>query len=368
MPSEARPSDEYNPLPVAARADSASLLAYRDANEARIRVVLVDQHDVVSGTVFETEAEEVHALMAHDEGGVVVVVREDPDITIPDICEAPCNSLELSRFDGDGNRTMNATLTDKLTVDREGALFMWWFQHTARIAWADDTYGVYFRSTRTLPLPDGLTPRPGDTLRFVDQAGTRLDGGWDFGCIPSWSVRLIHNGVWAAVCHGDTPNAHRFVVLEAGVQRTILLLNGIPPAYRALGGLSARDDDFWLSYLERTGDSVQFHLARITSTPEVVIDNVLPEAVDLDYQNGYVYRAYHAPLGDNLLLGWKTNDRLALAIADGETGLIIDGPIVTDAPIDHFVEFVPFPNGDVGWANAAASGSVTFTRVSACTQ
>jgi len=149
-----------------------------------------------------------------------------------------------------------------------------------------------------------------------------------------------------------------------------LLLDVVPPAYRALGGLSVHDDDFLLSYLERTGDTVQLHLARITSAAEPVFDEVLEAAVDIDFQSehAYVFRAYHAELGNDLLLGWKTNDRLALAIVDVDSGTIIEGPVLTDAPIDHFVEFVPYPNGDVGWAHAAASGRVTLTRVSGCVE
>ena len=76
-----------------------------------------------------------------------------------------CNSMELVRFDDAGDVSMSATLTDKRLVNEEGALFIWWFEHTARLAWGDDTYGAYFRSARTIPQPVGLTPRPGDTFR-----------------------------------------------------------------------------------------------------------------------------------------------------------------------------------------------------------
>lgn len=371
LPSEAMPNDEYFPIPLAARADSSSFVAYRDRAENRIRVVQLDRSDVVEGTVMETAGAEVHALLAHDQGGAVVFVREDLDIYSPDFCggSSPCNSLELMRFDDTGAVTLTATLTDKLSVDTEGALFIWWFEHTARIAFAEDTYGVYFRSARTIPQPGGLTPRPGDTLRFVDGSGQRLAGGWDFGCVPSWSVRLVHHRGWAALCHGETPNAHRLVILD-GRERRELLLAPIRPADRALGGLSVHGDDFLLSYLVRSGDSALFHLARITSTLEVVFDKVIEEAVDIDFQSepAYVFRAYHATLGDNLLLGWKTNDRLALAVANVDSGSILEGPVLSDAPIDHFVEFVSYPNGDVGWAHSPTSGRVTLTRVSGCVE
>jgi hypothetical protein len=376
LPSEAMPNDEYFPMPVAARADSSSFVAYRDKAENQVRVLLVDRSDVVESTVLETPGVEAHALLAHDQGGALVFVREDPDIYSANPCSGgpigltPCSSLELMRFDDTGAVTLTATLTDKLSVDTEGALFIWWFEHTARIDFADDTYGVYFRSARTIPLANGLTPRPTDSLRFVDASGQRLEGGWDFGCVPSWSVRLVHHRGWAALCHGETPNAHRLVILDGADRRELLLLEGVPPAYRALGGLSVHDDDFLLSYLERASDSALLHLARITSDAEVVFDRIIAEAVDIDFQTepAYVFRSYHAKLGDDLLLGWKTNDRLALALADIDSGSIIEGPVLTDAPIDHFVEFVSYPNGDVGWAHSAASGKVTLTRVSGCAQ
>lgn len=372
LPRAAMTSDEYNPMLLAPRADNSSLLGYREAASENLSVVELDGNDRVTGTLFRTEGLEAHALLAHDDGAAFVVVREDPDIFSPEFCRggpgnlAPCGSLELVRFDSAGRVTMSATLTDKLNVADEGALFIYWFEHTARMAWADDTYGVYFRSARTIPTASGLTPRPGDTLRFVDSAGTRLDRGWDFGCIPSWSVRIAHNGVWAAVCHGETPNAHRLVILDGEEQRQLLFLEGIAPAYRALGGLTTYEDDFWLSYLQRSGNLFELHLVRVTQDPTVKVDQIIEAAVDLDYETGYVFRTYHATLGDSLLLGWKSADRLVLARADIDTGELIEGPVVTDAPIDHFVEFMSFPNGDVGWAHTSTAGVATVTRVLGC--
>lgn len=369
LPVSAIPNDEYYPMVLAPRADSSSLLGYREAARQDLRVVELDGADTVTGTLFQIEGQEVHGLLAHDDGAAIVLVREDPDIFSQEFCSGgtTCNSLELVRFDNAGNVTMNRTLTDKLTVENQGALFMYWFEHTARIAWADDTYGVYFRSARTIPTSAGLVPRPGDTLRFIDSGGNRLDRGWDFGCIPSWSVRISYNGVWAAVCHGDEmPNAHRLVVLDGDEQRELSFLEGVAPAYRALGGLTTYQNDFWLSYVQRSGNLFELHLARISQEPEVLLDHIVEEAVDLDYETGYLFRTYHATLGDGLLLGWKSGDRLVLARADIDTGELVEGPVVTNAPIDHFVEFMSFPNGDVGWANSSNTGRATVTRVLGC--
>ena len=370
--SNEMPIDEYYPVLLAPMSNHTSLLGYKEADSARATVLELDQDDLVVRTVFQTEAEEAHALLAHDDGGALVYVRDDPDIFSPEFCRRegnglfPCGSLELERFDLSGKVLMSATLTDKLNVETEGALFIWWFEHTARLAWAEDSYGVYFRSARTIPTPSGLTPRPGDTLRFVDSAGNRLSRGWDFGCVPSWSVRIAYSQVWAAVCHGETPNAHRMIIFDGDEQRELQLLAGIPPAYRALGGLSVHGDDFLLSYVERTANATDLHLARIDREAQVVFDEIVPGTHDLDFQEGYVFRAYHANYGDELLLGWKVNNQLFIARADRDTGEVLEGPVAAGAPIDRFIEFLTFPNGDVGWADANAEGSVSVMRVLAC--
>lgn len=372
VPSEELPIDEYYPVLLAPAPDNTSLLAYREADNARATVLELDHADQVVRTVFQTEAEEAHALWAHEDGGALVFVRDDPDIFSSEFCRSgnngqfPCGSLELQRFDASGNATMSTTLTDKLDVETEGALFIWWFEHTARIAWADDTYGVYFRSARTIPTPGGITPRPGDTLRFVDSSGMRVNRGWDFGCIPSWSVRIAYNQVWAAVCHGETPNAHRVVIFDGDEERELELLAGVPPAYRALGGLSTHEDGFWLSYVQRTANATALHLARIDRTAQLVIDRSVPDTHGLDFQEGYVFRAYHANYGDELLLGWKVDNQLLIARADRDTGELVEGPVQANAPIDRFVEFTTFPNGDVGWADAGSDGAITVTRVLSC--
>jgi hypothetical protein len=372
LPAAATPSTEYYPVTVTPRSDSTSLLAYRQSGELNLAVLELDDSDEVVDTVFEVAGQEAHALMAHEDGGVLVYVREDPDIFSSEVCSqaARCNSLELARFDNDGAITMTATLTDKLPVAQEGALFIWWYQHTARIAFANDTYGVYFRSAQTLPLPEGLTPRPGDTLRFVDTSGNRLEQGWGFGCVPSWSVRILHNQVWAAVCHGESPNAHRLVILDGAEQRELRLLEGVPAAYRALGGLSAHGNDFFLSYLLRNGSSFELRLALINTEPAVVDEYLIDEATELLWEEGYTFRTFHAPLGSDLLLGWfqgtKQDSQLLLARVDPDTGELLEGPISTDAPIDHFVEFTPYPNGDIAWAYADPEGAISVTRVLGC--
>jgi hypothetical protein len=377
LPARAVPSNEYNPMVLAAQADSTSLLAYKEAGATSLRLLELSFDGEVERQVHSVEGEEAHALLAHETGGgAFVFMREDSDIYSPEYCrgaEDPtlpiCGSMELVRFDDAGQELMRATLTDDRNVAEDDASFMYWFEHTARIVWAEDTYGVYFRSARNAPSfvsPD-LTST--DSLRFVDESGYRLpDRGWTFGCFYSWSVRLAYSdGMWAAACHADiTPNAHRVVIIDQDGQREVTFLERTAATDRALGGLVPAGDGFWLSYLQRGVDDLQLHLTRVTRTPVLQDDHIIDEAEYLD--SDYVFRTYMAKYGDNLLLGWKSNEQLVLAVADFDSGQLSEGPVATDAPIDNFVEFVPYPNGDVGWAHSTSSSEVTVTRVRACSE
>ena len=376
LPAAAVASDEYHPMLLAARSDDTSLLGYKEAGAARVKVVALDATGEVSAEVFEAEGEEAHALLAHDTGGALVYMRDDPDIYSSQHCRgtdtpgaAVCGSLELVRFDDLGEVTMSATLTDEVTVDDRAALFIWWFEHTARLVWADNTYGVYFRSAAWPSLYTDDMPHPTDTLRFIDETGNRLDRGWSIGCTPSWGIRLAYNGFWAAVCHGDiSPTAHRVSVFDDSGQRDFTFLEGVPPRDRALGGVANAADGFWLSYLVRGAASVELHLARVTDAPGLEGDHVVEEATDLEVVEtpAYVFQAHLAGYGDDLLLGWESGGRLVLAVADFDTGDVIEGPVATDAPIDSFVDFVTYPGGDVGWAHSEGPDRVSVTRVRSC--
>jgi hypothetical protein len=378
------PSDEFHPALLAPRPDGTLLFGYKVQGAPLARVVLLADDGITATPLFETEAEEAHALVAHEQGGALVSVRNDPDLYDPGYCRGEaspsrsvCGRLDLTRFDGTGSVTWETTLTDKAAVIAPDALFIWWFEHTARLVWADDTYGVYFRSARSLPRPTDPTtrePRPTDTLRFVDAAGNREERGWNYGCSPSWSVRLAHLpapsgsalGTWMAACHGDTdPDANQIVVFEGDTSRELLFLE-TPPVDRALGGLVPAEGGFWLSYLAREAGVLRLHLAKLSTAPAMETDRVIDAAQDLD--SVYVFRAYLARYGTGLLLGWKSGGNLLLATLDAATGELREGPVVVDAPIDDFVEFVSYPNGDVGWAHVTSAGELSVTRVRYCTE
>ena len=371
LPAPAVPSDEYHPMLLAPRQDGTSFLGYKEAGASRLRVLKLDHDAQVVSEDFQIQGEEAHALLAHDVGGALVYMREDPDIYSAEYCHGPdtpdlpiCGSMELVRFDASGKVEMAATLTDKINVASADASFIYWFQHTARLVWAENTYGVYYRSARNNPMSSSPLVST-DSLRFIDADGNRLQRGWTFGCFYSWSVRLAYNGFWAAACHGDiSPNAHRAVVYEGDTRRDFTFLDGVAPVDRALGGLVPADFGFWLSYLERGDNGLNLHLAQLNSTPSFASDRILQEAQYID--SDYVFRTYLAAYGSNMLAGWKSNEQLMIAVVDINTGALLEGPVAANAPIDNFVEFVAYPDGDVGWAHSTSSGEVSVTRVQAC--
>ncbi len=366
-------SDEYHPTVVAPAADGGSLLAWRAADAEEIRVTWLDADDAPVATSPAFPGLEVHAALAHaDGGGAIVVLADDPDIHSEQHCTADltqyCARLDLFRFDGAGTVAWQTKLTEDVNVGADGALFVYWYQHTARLVFADDTYGVYFRSARSVAdanEPTGVALHAGDTFRFIAEGGARLGGGWDWGCSHSWSVRLAHDGVWAAACHGDPyPPGMRVTVLDPEKTRgQVTFSEGVDPTQRALGGLVPRAGSFFLSHVTLDGDGERVaHLATVsgegTLTSDVEID--VSDAID----GAYPFRAYMSAYGDDhFLFGYESGGVLRLAVID-EQGGVVEGPVAVDAPIDGFSEFVATPDGDVVWAHS--DGGITLTRVDGC--
>ncbi|MBN2801905.1 MAG: hypothetical protein JXR91_02305 [Deltaproteobacteria bacterium] len=375
LDSPAVGSDEYHPLVISPFGDNSSLISWKDQVQDKIHVATLDSDDSNPKTILSINGQEVHAIAGHKDGGAIAFMDDDPDIYSPKYCKsdatpdnARCGKLDLLRFDDKGKTLFRTTLTEKKNVDSEGALFIWWYQHTARIVWSGEVYGVYFRTAGSSPRPNvegEIDIHAGDTLRFIDPLGNRVEDGWDWGCSHSWSVRLAYNGNFAAACHGDAyPNALRVKILDGGDNPAVLLHDGTPPDKRALGGLVADEGGFWLSYLQTTDETLELHLARITDSGEMERDDIIKEAVNIDAE--YIFRPYLSRFGDDLLIGWKSNEKLNLAVANNTNGAIIEGPITTEAPIDQFVDMVAYPNGDAAWANSEGGSKITVTRVLSC--
>ena len=377
-----RADGEYHPVVLGPRPGGGAWVAWNEANQEFIRVVRLDARDRLQQELEPFAGEEVHALVGHTNGGAMLVVQNDPDIYSDKYCRGPstpdkpyCAKLDLLRFEDSGAIRWRTTLTSKTNVDRDGALFIWWYQHTARLVWSNDdqTYGAYSRVAGSSPrpgVPGEVDIHAGDFFKFVDGQGRTREGGWNWGCSHSWSVRLAFNGQWGAACHGDAyPNALRLSVLNPGeTLGSANLHEGVDPAQRALGGLVPSNDGFWLSHIapDGPGSSLQVQLAHLRNDGTLVDERALTQATDLDHE--YPFRAYLASYGQgNLLVGWRSNGRLQLAVLDGATGEITDGPVEVGAPIDVFQDFVSYPNGDVGWAWAANdSNELTVVRVQSC--
>lgn len=356
------------------------MIAWKERGARRIQAGTLGSDDKTFSKVFETVGDEVHAVVSHTNGGALLAMVNDPDIYSSKYCygasttdKAVCGKLDLIRFNAAGTPLFTSTLTDKKNVDSDGALFVWWYGHTARLGYdaTNSRYLTYFRSAGSSPRPGvagEVDIHAGDTLRLVHgETGARMSGGWNWGCSHSWSVRLAQSGNrWAAICHGDGyPNAMSAKQLDANtsVLSTTDWLAGTDPAQRALGGLVPVSDGFWHSYIDNS-NGLRLHLAKFDLQGKKIIDNVISEASGLD--TAYPFRAYLAQRGSDLLLGWKSGGKLVLASASLSTGLLTSGAVSTSASIDNFSEFVSLGNGDVAWAHATQAGAVTVSRVQAC--
>ena len=373
-----RANDEYFPIPVAPKSDGGSLVAWRDQTALTIHVATFDAQDKLVGTLLSFAGEEVHALVAHEDGGAMVVVENDPDIYSPKYCRGAstpdksyCAKLDLWRFDGRGKTSWRTTVTGKTNVDKDGAQFIWWYQHTARLVWTGSEYGLYYRSAGSSPRPGvagEIDIHAGDSFKFLDGSGNVLKDKWTWGCSHSWAVRLAFNGHFGSACHGDGyPNAFHFVATDRE-QRLgeSTVQDNLDPTKRALGGLVPAQGGFWISYMAQVTTTMQLHLAFFDNAGKVTKDATLAAAKNLE--NQYPFRAYLAEYGtDQMLAGWMSSGTLQLAVFDRTSGKLVEGPVGVKAKIDKWVEFVPYPNGDVGWAwSAGGVNKLDMVRVASC--
>lgn len=378
LPSLSAISDEYTPIALAPHGSNGSLIAWKERSATQIRVGRLAGDDKQFTSLLTLPGDEVHSMVGHGDGGALLRVANDPDIYSSKYCKgsatpnnAACQKMDLVRFDDSGNLLFTTTLTDKANVDSVGALFIWWYGHTGRLGWDGSRYAAYFRSATSTARPNvagEIDIHAGDTMRMVDANGNRLaTGGWQWGCSHSWSVRLAHNSSgWAALCHGDAyPNAMRMRLLDnTGVtSKTWEWLSGSEPTQRALGGVVADSDGYWLTYLETSG-SLRLRLAKVSNAGSVISDQIVPGASGID--SGYPFRAWLGRNGKQLVLGWKSGSKLMLQAADASSGALIGSPVSTSASISNFDEFTTLANGDLLFAHAPASGTVTLTRVKAC--
>ncbi|NJD05165.1 MAG: hypothetical protein FIA97_01545 [Methylococcaceae bacterium] len=377
-------SDEYYPVVVVPRDDGTgtSLLAWSDPSSETVKLANLSARDGLDSRLPALSGLEVHAGLADAEGVALAIVANDPDIYSSKYCKSAatpnnnvCGKMDLVRVDANGTPQFRTTLTNKRNVDSDGAYFIWWYGHTARIASDGSRYGVYFRLAGSSPRPGAageVDIHAGDALKVVGMDGSLQSGGWDWGCSHSWSVRLAHDGAsWVAACHGDAyPNAMRIARLDRsqGAPVEYQWLSGKDPTRRALGGLVAdRSGGAWLNYIDGDSGNLVLRLAHYNSAGTVgLAPNVAVSAAE-PIDGGYPFRPYMAAYDfDKLLLGWKSGGKLVLAVADAYTGALLEGPVTTSLAVDRFQDFTTAPNGDVVWGYSSGGSSVTVNRVVAC--
>ena len=320
----------------------------------------------------------MHALIGHDNGGALVIVEEDPDIYSPLYCRGPetpdnnyCGKIDVLRFDDSATQQWRTTITTKQNVNTAGAgPYVWWYQHTMRLGFENNEYAVFFRaagSSERPGEPGEVDIHTGDRMHFVSADGVWLEDRGGF-CGHSWAIRMAYNGRWAIACHGDGgPQALRLSVYDhGGGIDTALFGDGSDPVGRALGGLVARDDGFWLNHIQTGSGALELRLSRVDSSAAIVQDDLIPQAVNL--KSPYPFRAYMERYSlDQLLMGYKQGEELMLMTADFASGAVVDTPVSAGANIDNWIDWTSVPNGDVVWAYAnGRSSDIDIVRVRAC--
>jgi hypothetical protein len=272
------------------------------------------------------------------------------------------DELAFIKLDAGGQTVADVMLVGQSDHDTVGSE---WYDYQPSFA-ADggrlhptaDGYAAYFPIFRRWP---DMIAHTGDTLRLLDANGGALGGGWDWGCSHSLDVRLSTSGsTLAPVCLSDC-YSEKAILFE---NNTVISdepsgnCGGLSEA--RLGGLVAAGDGFWLSYASREGRS-----SRDIAVVQVGLDGAPGARVWLTEDGADDVAPHLAPLGQGLLVGWRSEADHFLAHLDG-AGALLGAPKTIDGAFGEHDDFFLYPGGDVGWVVGSGSDLVVY-RYGACT-
>lgn len=130
---------------------------------------------------------EVGGLVAHDDGFALLT-------RVPDDNKWGDTAAVLVRYQG-GAEAFAERLTGDSSTDTSPVL-------DGQLAWNGSRYGAYFVVHGADGWADG---HYGDKLVYVDPAGARLPGGWDWGCSHNEGIALHaeESGAFTSLCFDD---------------------------------------------------------------------------------------------------------------------------------------------------------------------
>jgi len=297
---------------------------------------------------FPVAGAEIFGLAAHDAGRAVLVSRS-PDI------------LALVILDPNGGVVSDQVVIGDVPHDvTENEWFGPLIRH-GRLIWTGSDWAAYYPVQRL--WNDGIA-HYGDQLRVYAADGASYQTVWSWGCSHSMDLRLAHNGDrLGAVCSSDCyPSKgvhfnHRGGELWPDNSGS----NCAGGFGTSVGASVAFPGGFWVAFTARDQrNSADVAIVRVDGTNPKTPVWLTADDTDDTALNAVTFE-------DDLLVAWDGTAGNQFVLADRASGAVIEGPVnVAAAQLGGSSDFFEFANGDVGWAQRAADGSLGLARLRAC--
>lgn len=365
--------------------------------DGQIHVTALDADDTVVGPAFALPGQDLAALHADDDGGVVLLTRPAEGGgtlncgaptnlcgTPPDPA-VPCFDMVLARFDGE-TETWATRLTDadaelppySTGPDGPNVTFIWWYAHHGRIAFDGARWAAYFGAAISVSQEGCINIHQGDRMQVVDAAGNLADGGFDWGCSHSGYERIAWDGdagAFVTVCKTDNDNRIAFAPDYRTIRPVDLWYANLGELVPATGGgtwmITSDIRDGQPSAAEGLADVHLLHA--FDGEPDIEL--VIPVDASLNA------RAPHlAAYGDDrMIAAWETSTspgdlvqgdparQMFVQTRDRTTGVAEGDAIEFDVLGNRYHELVAFPDGSVAFtAPGSTATSITIARVLPC--
>ena len=329
----ARGSAPWTTFPVIAvpRGDGA-LVGWSSTDEV-IHLTPIDADDQRAGPDWTVPGHEIRGLVAHNDGGVALLVGRPP-------------GMFLLRLDEQGEQLWETQLFGQ-NGTRSGAKFITDWPRESRLLWDGRQYAAYVGHTENF---GGRGTHQGDLLWFFDAEGAKVAGesqeGWDWGCSHSLDLRLAHNGSrLGPVCLSDSfpEKAFMFNHDEKRIKREPTG-DGRGFSEARLGGwVPLRREGFLMSFASptgATGGQRDVGVVKVSNDSTVGAVRWLTQSPNIAENNPHL-----TSYGRNFLAGWTVDTKTWLAEIDVD-GAILEGPSETSTWVQSKDDFITVQGGD----------------------
>jgi hypothetical protein len=404
--------NEYDlkPLVISPIPAGGSRLAFM-GNDSKVHVVQLDGTDQVTGAASAFPAYDFGDIYADDKGGALVVSRDATGGgnkncgTLTNLCGATaslpaqygCYDMYLIRFDGaaeswatkltDSSATLPPYSTGPIGAD---VVFIWWYQHHARIAFDGTNYGAYFGCAistsekcvdATSAQATAINIHQGDRLKVVGPTGTVGTGGWGWGCSHSRYQRLAWDATgkrWVPVCLAD---AYPQPGLNANASA---LLRSVDYDAGSVGNIVLGGGGYWVTASDKeasaatSADAYLLHYTMSGTTKiTATVDKTIPLAATANVNERAVHLAAYGTT--RMLAGWESSTKLGtlsrtdtarkfyVQAVDRTSGTVAGTPYAMPVIGNQYQDLVAYPDGSVAFVAPGSAGTkVKIVRVGAC--